>query len=240
MNVKAILAVVIVIGIGFLLLQTDSGRQYFGSGLDFFRTRVGNFVAGAFTYGGIFGQKMPEGLTFQISLAAPRQAFFGQNYTVTNASLSVSGVCTSAVTIGGTSLHKESAECSIELASADGLLEYTADGNVRFTGSAAVVKVDGTDYTASDSSRLQVGFEAAPLTFTLDRMAQPLLTLPAATGTIKRLATDGTAKSSETLDGERLEIAGFVGFLKLENSNILLQGSAVAAKGTGDHSSFVW
>lgn len=240
MNMKAVLAVVIVIGIGFLLLQTDSGRKYFGSGIDFFKTSVGNFVSGAFTYGGIFGQKMPEGLTFQMALATPRQAFFGQNYTVVNASISVSGVCTSAVAIGSMSLHKESAECAIELTSADGLFEYTDDGNVRFTGSAAAVKVDGTDYTSSDSGRMQIGLGVAPMAFTLDRMAQPLLTLPAATGTIKRLASDGTTKSSEALEGERLEIGGFTGFLKLENSNILLQGSAVAAKGTDDHSSFVW
>lgn len=241
MNVKAVLAVVVVIGIGMLLMQTDSGRQYFGSGLDFIRTRLSGLASGAFTAGGLFGQKMPEGLAFQMSLEAPEQTFYGQNYTVTNASLSVSGVCASTIVIGNTVLHKEGAECSIEMPYANGIVQITDTGGIRFSGTAAAMTVDGTMYTMSDASgRVQTDFDVMPLDFTLDGMAQPLISLPATKGTLQRLAADGTVKSSEALDGESVQIGGFVGFLKLDSSNIVLQGSAVAVHGAGDHSSFVW
>jgi hypothetical protein len=240
MNLKAVLAVVIIIAIGAMLTQTDSGKEYFGLSLEFLKARVGSFMAGAFTYGGIFGQKMPEGLTFQMSLTASRQSFFGQNYTVSNTSLAVSGVCASDVRIGSTLLQKETAECAMEAPAVDGLFEYTATGNVRFTGEAGELTLDGTKYTAVDGKAQQIAFEVAPLSFTVDKIALPLLTLQATEGTLKRLTADGAVKSSEELTGEKLEIGGFMGFLKLDNSNILLQGSAVFAKGTGEHSSFIW
>jgi len=241
MNMKAIIAVVVVIGIGMLLMQTDSGRQYFGSGLDFIKARLSGLASGVFTGGGLFGQAMPGGLAFQMSLQAPAQTFYGQNYTVTNASLSVSGVCSSLMAIGGTVLHKDGAACSVELPYANGLVQLTDTGGMRFSGTAAAMTVDGTVYTTSDASgRVQTDFSVMPLSFTLDGMAQPLILLPATKGTLQRLAADGTVKSSEALDGESLQIAGFVGFLKLDSSNIVLQGSAVAIRGTGDHSSFVW
>ena len=128
----------------------------------------------------------------------------------------------------------------MEAPAVDGLFEYTATGNVRFTGEADELMLDGTKYTAVDGKAQQIAFEVAPLSFTLDRIAQPLLTLQATEGTLKRLTADGAVKSSEELTGEKLEIGGFIGFLKLDNSNILLQGSAVFAKGTGEHSSFIW
>ena len=238
MNIKAVLAVVVVIGIGLLLMQTDSGRQYFGSGLDFIKVRLSGLAAGA---GGLFGQNMPAGLTFQMSLEAPMQGFYDQNYTVTNASLSVSGVCASTIKVGGTILHKEGTDCSIELPYADGLFQITDTGGARYTGTAAAIVVDGTMYTTSDASgRVQTDFEIMPISFTLGGMAQPLISLPATKGVLHRLASDGTVKSSEFLNGESVQIAGFVGFLKLDNSNIILQGSAVAIRGTGAHSSFVW
>ncbi|MFH1623169.1 MAG: hypothetical protein ABIA12_01465 [Candidatus Aenigmatarchaeota archaeon] len=243
MNLKAVFAVVVVIGIGFMLMQTEPGREYFGWSFEFLKARIGGFVSGAFTYGGIFGQKMPEGATFRMSLTAARQGFFSQNYTVSNASLSVSGVCASAVRISTTSLHKESLECKIESPAVYGLFEYTTEGNVRFTGEAEEITVDGTKYTLADGTSekpMKVSFEVAPLGFVLDRIAQPLISLQSVEGSIRRLAADGTAKSTEELNRERLDIGGFMGFLKLDNSNIILQGSAVFVKGAGDHSSFVW
>ena len=243
MNLKAVFAVFVIIGIGFMLMQTESGREYFGWSFEFLKAKIGGFVSGAFTYGGIFGQKMPEGATFQMSLNAARQGFIGQNYTVSNASLSVTGVCASAVRISVTSLHKAALECRIESPAAYGLFEYTAEGNVRFMGEAAEMTVDGTSYTleGDDAGKpMKVSFEVAPLGFTLDRIAQPLLSLRSVDGSIKRLAADGTAKSTEQLSGDSLDIGGFMGFLKLDNSNIILQGSAVFVKGSGEHSSFVW
>jgi len=238
MNMKAVLAVVVVIGIGLLLMQTDSGRQYFGSGLDYIRARLSGLASGA---GGLFGQAMPSGLAFQMSLEAPARTFYGQNYTVNNASLSVSGVCASTIGIGGTVLHKEGVKCSIEMPYVNGVFQLTGDGGVHFSGTSASIVVDGTMYTTSESSgRVQTDFAVMPLDFTLDGMAQPLILLPATKGTIQRLSADGTVKSSETLDGESVQVAGFVGFLKLDSSNILLQGSAVAVHGAGAHSSFVW
>jgi len=240
MNLKAVLAVVIIIAIGVMLTQTDSGKEYFGSSLEFLKAKVGSFMADAFTYGGIFGQKMPEGLTFQMSLTASRQSFFDQNYTVSNTSLAVSGVCVSDVRIGSTLLQKETAECAMEAPAVDGLFEYTAMGSVRFTGEAGELTLDGTKYTAIDGKAQQIAFEVAPLSFSVDKIALPLLTLQATEGTLKRLTADGAVKSSEELAGEKLEIGGFMGFLKLDNSNILLQGSAVFVRGTGEHSSFIW
>ena len=120
-----------------------------------------------------------------------------------------------------------------------GTFEYTLAGTVKFDGSVDSLEIDGNTYT-TDSGSLKVSFEALPIEFTLSGVAQRRIKITSAAGSIERLNTDGSVKSTEDLEAEKLEIAGFEGFIRLEGANIKLQGLAVSVQGTGARSSFSW
>jgi len=243
MNWKVLLAVFVIIAIGVLLMQTEGGRTYFGQALDALKVKVGNFFSSAFNAKNIFGQQMPSGEAFQISLNVDKKAFLGQTYDVSNSSIHVSGVCIDSVKIGNILLRKESSDCEIEMQTAEGTLEYTESGTVKFSGTTPELVADKSRFTnPADATEkaMKVSFEVLPKNFILAGLVQPKISLISVDGTLERLSSDGSIKSHEELKSENLEIGGFVGYLKLENSNINLQGSAVSVKGTGAHSSFTW
>lgn len=241
MNWRSLLTVFVILGIGFMLLTTESGQKFAVQALDFVKVRVGNFVSGLFsgTFNwNVFGQT-PSGEQFLISLSVVKNSFYGQQYSVSNTSLDAGGVCESGVKIGNIALHKGSMECNILAEDMKGTFEYTVAGTVKFSGDVSKLEIDSNSYTSSDG-KLKTSFEVLPSDFLLVGLSNRKITIPSATGSIQRLNPEGSIKSTEGLENEQLEISGFVGFIRLEGSNIKLQGLAVSVKGTGAHSSFSW
>lgn len=246
MNLKSLLTIFVILGIGALLLTTESGAKFAGQTLDFAKVKVGNFISGlfsgSFSWGVPFSSsswKIPSGEQFLIILSVEKGSFYGQQYSVPNTSLSMRAVCDTGIKINDVMLKTQSVECSIYAEDMKGVFEYTASGTVKFEGEVSSIMVDGSTYT-SDSSRLKTSFELLPFEFELSDLLQRKITIASATGSIQRLNPDGSTKSTEGLDAESLEISGFVGFIKLDGPNIGLHGSAVSVQGTGAHSSFSW
>lgn len=246
MNWKSLLTIFVILGIGALLLTTESGAKFAGQTLDFAKVKVGNFISGffsgSFSWGLPFSSsswKIPSGEQFLIILSVEKGSFYGQQYSVPNTSLSMRAVCDTGIKVNDVMLKTQFIACSIYAEDMKGVFEYTESGTVKFEGEVSSIMVDGSTYT-SDSGILKASFELLPFEFELSDLLQRKITIASATGSIQRLNPDGSVKSTEGLDAESLEISGFVGFIKLEGSNIRLQGSAVSVRGAGAHSSFSW
>jgi len=244
MVLKLLFTAFVIVAIGALLLTTKSGQKFTGQALDSVKIKVGNFVSGLFS--GTFkwelpfgGGRMPSGEQFPIVLSVAKDSFYGQAYIVDNTSLNMEGICSAQIKVGDTMLRTESKQCAIVAEQMKGTFEYSIAGIVSFDGDVGNMVVDGHTYTSS-GSRLKTSFEVLPINFILAGVSERKITIPAATGSIGRLNPDGSIKSTEELASEELEISGFVGFIRLEESNINMQGMAVSVQGTGPHSSFSW
>ncbi len=244
MDWKSKLAVFTIIGIGVLLLQTDSGRDYFNSSMNLLRVKAGNAVAT--TVSGLFKQSMPEGQPYKIELESNREAFAGQSYPIGNSSFEVNGKCVTSIRIDNIYLEKELTDCNIKSDSLKGDFGYTESGTVTFDGTAEKIQVDEQLYktrsseTVMDNS-LDVKFEVIPENMILKSLELPKIELESVNGIIKRYNENDELKGDEHLDSDMLEIRGFEGYLKVENSNIIkLNGDAVSVEGGSGDLSFKW
>lgn len=245
MNWKALLTAFVIVAIGVLMLSTNAGQRFAGQALELFKVSIGNFASGLVSGGnwqlpfGIFGgNQMPTGTQFMVVVDIPKEAFNGQKYTVANTTSDLEGLCDSGIKVGELTLKTESMECSIALDEMKGEFEYTTVGTLKFSGDVSKISVNGNSY--SSASRIKTSFEAIPSGFVLVGLVQPKVVIQSATGSLEIRTREGLLKSSTELTGEKLEIGGFIGFIKLEESNIKLQGLAVSVKGIGEHNSFSW
>jgi len=235
MNLKTLIAVFVIVGIGVLLLRTKSGMEFAGNTLDFLKVKVGNFVTGLSS-----SSWSGEGAGgFRVLLNVVKDAFAEQSYDLDGSDLSVTGIVEGSVKIGDIDLHKERMAVELKLENAKGKFEYTVAGTVKFAGSAEMATVDGNDYTHT-SGKVKVSFEMVPLKFLLTDLAVRKVVLESATGSIARMNADNTIKSTEELSGEKIEITKFVGLLQMEGTNIRLDGLTSSVKGVGPQSSFSW
>ncbi len=248
MNWKSLLLALVIVGIGIMLFSTDAGREFAGRAANFVSVGVGDAVSGFFSRA--FNWQLPSGQTeiqsgeqFLISISIPKESFYSHQYSVSNTSLNMEGICESGIEVGDIITRTESMECTIAAEHMEGEFEYTVAGVVRFDGDVSSLEVNGNSYTSGESSssgRLKTSFRVLPTGFTLTGLSQKEITISSSTGSIEILTPEGSLKSTIELAGEELEIDGFVGFIKLEDSNIKLQGLVVSLRGTGAHSSFSW
>lgn len=246
MNWKALVTVFVIIGIGAMLMTTDGGKKFIGQTFDFVRIGVGNFgsfISGFFSGSGfqlpIGPEQMPSGNPFLMSLVTAKESFYGQSYAVYNTSFEAKSLCEYGIRIDDIHVRTEAKECVIEAEEMRGAFEYTTAGTVKFDGEVSRLEIDNNVYTSTGKA-IKLSFEVIPKDFVLVGLTQSKVTIASATGRISRLSPQGSIKSTEELYAEKLEISGFVGFIKLEEPNIKLQGTAVSVKGTGASSSFSW
>ena len=231
MNFKTIFAVFVIIGIGVMLLRTDSGRRYMSN--------IGNLFSGLFSAGGSGWVGTGGGGRFEMTMVADRSAFLGQSYQVQNSSVSSAGLIDTPLVVGGVEMRKENIEIELDLSDAKGTFEYTVAGTLRFQGTVSEIGVDDNSYSSPEGS-LKVSFELVPTRFILTGLSERKITFGSVTGSIARLNTDGSIKSTEELTSEKVEIYRFEGFVVLDNTTIKMDGSADSVKGTGLQSSFNW
>lgn len=238
MNWKAMLTAFVIVAIGAMLLITEDGRKFAGQAFELVSSGVGESVSGFFSHAFTASpEAMPDGEQFIISTEIDKSSFYGQEYRVSNSSFEADGLCDFGITISGLSVRTDSRECEIEMDDMIGDFKYTEAGTVRFDGTAGAMSINGNIYTANS---MQISMEMLPSSFMMDSLVQSKMEIESATGSINRITQKGSLKSTEGLDGERLLIGGFVGFISLEESNINLQGAAVSVEGIGAHSSFSW
>jgi len=220
MNWKALLAVLITVGIIGLLMATDIGKNY----SQLMSSTVGNF------FSGILDRYMGGGEEFSILLDADKNAFYGQTYSVSNVTVSADGICQSSVTVGNTVMPLEGKLCSVEARNAKGQFEFTAGGSVKFAGVADMMVVDGYPFLPTAGS-FEANFEVIPTTdFELKGLEQTKIRLNSVSGSIQ--GTKGeTQLSIDNLGGGRLEVSNFNGDLKLDGESMLLVGLATSVKG---------
>lgn len=222
MNWKALLAVFVVVAIVGLMYATDRGRSY----LDLLTNKAGNFAKN-FPFLGFLNQ--PEG-EFQISLVVDKESFYGQSYSVENASLKVSGICQGAIKVGDIELQKGEKQCSLDLEGLKGQFEYSAGGVVRASGTVSGASFDGYSVSRTTGD-LQISVEVIPLEeMELAGLGQSAIELKSATGTIEQIGKEGAVESWKELKGERVSISKFIGYMSLKGPSISLMGLVGSVK----------
>lgn len=218
MKWKALLAVIIVLGILGLLFVTDVGKKY----TDFLRTKVGDFIA-------VITRARPSGPPFRMVLTARKEPFYGQAYRVVNSSFTGSGFYR-YMKVGGQVISIKSGEkININIRDLNGMFEYTNEGNVKLTGDSTHIEIDSFVLSPEVASRVDI--EIVPFEFSLTGIEQGSIALPFVSGDVK------TDRGDAPLDNSKLDIGFFFGSLNLaEDGTTVLTGTASAV--TGDNFSF--
>lgn len=214
---KAILAVVVILGIVGLLYATDMGKGY----LDFIRSTVGNFIS--------ILAKTPQTSGFQVDVEANKKPFYGVSYRVANSSFEGSGVFQS-MTISDLDMTLNS-DKKVDVAAADfnGQFDYTSDGVVRLTGTASKVVVGDRSYSSAKPTK--VSLELVPFSFLISNLNVAKMAFNGVLGSVKSSA--GQAQ----LELSKLEISNFIGNMSLsEDEKVKLGGTASSI--VGDRFSF--
>jgi hypothetical protein len=217
LNWKAILAVIVILGIVGLLYTTDMGRGY----LDDIRTIMGNFIS--------ILAKTPQGSGFQVEVEANKNPFYGVSYKVVNSSFEGSGVYQS-MTISDLDVTLNS-DKKVDVAAADfsGQFDYTSDGIVRLTGTASRVVVGDRSYSSAKPTKISL--ELVPFSFDISNLNVGKMAFSGVSGSVKSSA--GQAQ----LELSKLEISNFMGNMSLsEDEKVKLGGTASSI--VGDRFSF--
>lgn len=210
MRWKALLVVLIILGIVGFLLTTETGQKY----AQFLKKKVGEFISV------ILRRTQPPGEAFRILLKTNREAFYGQSYGLANSDLSFTGIY-SSIKIGEQEITKRTEKrVSITIKEMDGLFEYAEEGSIRLSGDSSYLEID--DYIYSSAKPFRIELEIVPLEFSLTNLIQERITLSSVTGEIKRFYDEKV--DTVSLTEGKLEINNFNGELKLSEDGTILEG----------------
>jgi len=231
MKWKAVLAVLLVLGIFGLFLTTDYGRGMFGN----FFTGIfsGNFgdLTGSLT--GIF-QPKPTGSGFEVVVTTTKDAFSGQKYKVSGATVATDGIY-NFLKVGDQVYESKSGKrLAITVKGFSGDVEFTAAGSMTITGTGNYFVLG--DLISSSDKQMSVQIEIVPNTVEVDNFGQRSLHFASISGRLDRYV--GEKYDSVTLSNSRLDIGYFNGTLSFsDDGTVKLSGIAFSAK--GDTFSFV-
>lgn len=225
MKWKTLLAAVLIIGIAGFFFFTDIGSQYTAQIVQY----TGQIDLGSLT-GYLVSQK-PTG-SFPFSMTTQVSSFAGQNYKVTNASISIDGIY-QYINAGSLNLESTSGnQITVSLQNYNGNFQISAGGSIILKGTATNVMIG--DLSAS-SNKINVQMEVLPSTFSLSSFQQNAIKFFGITGTIER--TSSNNPDTVNLAGSNVTINYFSGNLSLQQGTATLDGTASSIK--GDNFSFV-
>jgi hypothetical protein len=207
---KLWLSVVLILGIAGLLLYTQAANKSLGL------SKIGNFIKNTPSEGDFFFQ-----------LNSDEESFYKQSYKIANSSFVAIGICQNPVKVSDVNVNRDGVQCKIELTEFSGTFDYTQGGAVLVSGKAVVMKID--DSTYSSTGGLKVTFELIPANFTLSDFSADKIVLATANGNVSKIK-GGAISVVGYLNNELLEIDNFDGSLKLEGSQLSLQGMANSIK----------
>jgi hypothetical protein len=213
MHWKALLTAIIIVAIAGLLMTMEIGKNY----AEVLRSKVGNIVSL------ITKLWTPTGEGFTFVLTADMDSFQGQKYSITNSSISASGIY-NYIKVGNQVVSmKDGRKAVLFVDNLRGTFEITSGGSVVVTGDTNYIEIG--DMTISGQTRIEA--EIVPDGFSLTDFAQDKITLSSVTGDIKRFYNGNTGQ--ESLDRNRVEINGFAGDLILSaEGGMELSGSTVS------------
>jgi len=220
MNWKAVLAVVIILAIVGFFFVTQIGTQ--------FTSQLG---LGSLTS---FLVKQKPSSVFAFSLTAQKDAFIGQDYKVTNASLDITGIY-SFISAGNLNLEStQGKRISISVRDFNGDFQISAGGSVILKGTAS--SADIGDLSASSGNSINIQLEILPSSYTFSSFQQNSINFASISGSIQRGVGDST--DVVNLSNSKLTIEYFTGSLSMQDDGTTtLLGSASSIK--GDTFSFV-
>jgi len=213
MHWKALLTAVIVVVVAGLLMTTEIGKNY----TEVLRTKAGDVVSL------ITKLWQPTGEGFIFVLTTDMESFQGQKYSITNSSVSASGIY-NYIKVGNQVINlKEGKKAVLFVDNLRGTFEITSGGSVVVTGDTNYIEIG--EMTISGQTRIEA--EIVPDGFSLTDFAQDKIILSSVTGDIKRFYNGNTGQ--ESLDGNKIEINGFAGDLVLSSEgDVKLSGSTVS------------
>jgi len=218
MKWKVILTAIVILAIVGFFVVTQTGTQF-----------VSQLGLGSLTS---FLVKQAPANSFPFALKTQREAFFGQQYKVVNASLDTTGIY-QYIHIGNIYLEsKEGKRISIVVKNFSGNFEITAGGSIVAKGTAIYAEIG--ELAASPEKNLNIEIEIIPSTFVLNSLQQNSMNFVGISGTLQR----GTnATDTVNLANSKLTINYFAGSLSQQvNGTTTLLGSASSIK--GDNFSF--
>jgi len=220
MHWKVLLAAMLIIAICGLLLVTPIGQKYTENIRALLTKNVGALTS-------VILRQKPSS-PFTIYLSASKESFYGQNFKVTNASVSITGDYQS-IKVGDQSLTlKSSKKVNANVQNTNGVFEMLGNGNVRVSANSDYLEID--DYIFSSGKLMKIEVEMAPSTFSVNPIIADKITFSSVTGEIKRLGE--TNINTASMSSSNLEIKSFSGYLKMEDTgNILLHGLSSSVKG---------
>lgn len=225
MKWKALLSVIIILAIAGFFFFTGIGSQYTAQIIKY----TGDLGLGSLT--GFLTNQKPS-TSFPFTLTAQNAAFFSQDYTVTNGSISASGLY-QYINAGNLNLESTSGkEITVSLQNYNGDFQISADGSIILKGTATNVQIG--DLSAS-SSKINLQIEILPSTYSLSSFQDNTMNFAGITGTLQRTTSDKT--DTVNLSNNNVTVKYFSGSISQQQGTTTLQGTAYSIK--GDNFSFV-
>lgn len=212
MNWKALVAVVVVLGILGLIALTEQGRNY----AVFLGKGMGSLVG--------FVLKSSPGKPFSFGLSVKREAFYGQSFPLSDSSLKISGQG-SSVKIGGNVWSLDSGEVEMEM-TGKGDFAINADGNVRLSVDAKTFKLDG-----KSTNDVKVEAEIVPTEFSLSGIKKDGMNITSASGTILKVFDSTMVTANFTKSN--LWVGNFFGTIEMDTQTASMSGTATSIEVNG-------
>ena len=223
MNWKAVLTVFLILGISFMLLATNTGRNFIG----FFGKiplSIDKFFSGFSSL--LSGSKSGNYTAFALTIGLESKNMFNdQSYQLENAAIKVSGVYMNDLIFDGFLFNKKAKNGEISMKGFNGKFEVTAAGTLRIAGSCAAITVDGQDIQSTKES-LTVTTEMYPSEYYVTPIKKDKVSLSPISGMIENIA------GVQVLNNDRVDLQSFIGKVELTNTSIKLIGSATKITGT--------
>jgi hypothetical protein len=218
-NWKLILAVVLIIAIGGFLFFTGIGSQFVS------QLGIGSLTA--------FFVKQAPTSTFSFTLNAQKEAFYGQQYKLTNSSLEISGIY-QYIHVGTIYLEsKEGKTITVVVKNLSGTFEYGTAGSIIVKGTTTYAEIGGI--AASPEKTINIEMEIIPSDFVLASLSQNPISFGGISGSLQRM--NGNNLDTVNLVNNKLTINYFSGSLSMKtDGSTVLEGSASSIK--GDNFSF--
>lgn len=209
MRAKIVVIVLLVMVIAGFLVVGPMSNSLFGN-IDVFRG-LSSLLA--------FGSKDH----FQMQLVANKDAFVGKVFELSNTTMQLNGICVGSVYVFGANIAKEG-RCSILLEQVKGKVEYSSIGTLEAAIEAGQVQLDGSVILPANDRRVR--FSVVPTDMFVSNYNANSISLPAATGEVKKFKEDGSQDQLKTLIDEKVEIFNYIGNARLNVNHMILSGFA--------------
>lgn len=213
MNWKALIAVLLVIGIAGILITTSIGSQYFGS----FQGIVGSFT-----------KQAPSGSGFQIIFTTSPTTFYGQNFQVSNSTITITGMY-DYFKVGNQMIDLTSGhDTTITITNFKGTVSVTAEGKLSLSATSGNYQIG--DYSVTLTKPDTITTSVLPTEVSLTNLSLNKITFKTVSGELDRIS--GNNADVVHLNNNNFELDNFNGEWQITSAgSAILNGMVTSAKG---------